>query len=65
MAGQILVRTILPVAADRTVGDPRVEGGDHGITDAEFVHDPRPETFDDHIGGASKAFEDVDAFRLL
>ena len=63
--GEIAVGTVLPVAADRAVGDARVSRRHRGVADAELVHDAGAEAFDDDVRARRQPQEDLDPRRLL
>ncbi len=50
-AGPVGPRSGLAKAGNARINDPRVDGRDHFIVDAEALHDARPVIFDDDIGG--------------
>jgi len=65
VAGQILVRPVLAVAADRAVGNLRIDRPDRFVADTQLVHHAGAKAFDDDIRRCRQTQEDLDAFRLL
>lgn len=48
--GPILQWTILAIAADRAINEPRIDSAERGVVDAELAGDTRPEILDQDVG---------------
>ena len=65
VAGSHRVRPVLAVTGDSTVDDARVDRRHRIVVDAELLHDPGAEAFDDDIGALGQSQEDLPAAGLL
>ena len=63
--GAILVRSILTVAGDRAIDEPRVLLREPLVPDPEPVHHARAERLDEDVGVASEAQQDLGAARVF